>query len=368
MKIIQVVNVRFFNATAWYGLYLSKLLIRAGHDVRILGLEGTESYDKAHSWGLPISPMDLNTQTPWGVLGLYRELATLVDSFSPDIVNCHRGESFVLWGCLRRLKGNFRLVRTRGDQRLPKANIFNQVLHRHMTDAVISTNTQMRDHFRNRFHLGPDRLFQVIGGVDRSGFAFDPEGRTRVRQEFGYDDQDVVIGLLGRFDRVKGQKETIEAVAGARAQTGAKNIKLMLLGFETDTSETQVRQWIKDYGVEDITVVTGKRSDVAACISALDLGVVSSLWSETIARATLEIMACSVPVVGTSVGVMPDLLSPRALVAPGDVPALATCLARGVNDPDFRQTLCKEQAATINGLEGEDFLGQTLDIYKKLLD
>ncbi len=368
MKIIQVVNVRFFNATAWYGLYVSKLLMEAGHDVRILGLGGTESFDKGCSWGLPISPMNLNTQTPWGLITLYRDLGRLIDTFSPDIVNCHRGESFVLWGLLRKLKGTFRLVRTRGDQRLPKANIFNQILHRHVADAVISTNSRMSDHFRTRFHLGPERLFQVIGGVDRSRFRFDAEGRARVRREFGYGEQDMVIGLLGRFDLVKGQKETIEAVAGARSTLGARNIKLMLLGFETDTSEAQVRQWIRDNGIEDITVITGQRSDVAACISALDLGVVSSLWSETIARAALEIMACSIPLVGTTVGVMPDLLTPHALVPPGDVPALAACLTRTVNDPDFRQTLCKEQAATIDNLGGPDFLRQTLDIYKSLLD
>ena len=58
-------------------------------------------------------------------------------------------------------------------------------------------------------------------------------------------------------------------------------------------------------------------------LRALDVGVVASLWSETIARAALEIMACGRPLVSTSVGVMPDLLPASALVAPGDVDALA---------------------------------------------
>jgi glycosyltransferase involved in cell wall biosynthesis len=311
--------------------------------------------------------MDLNTQTPWGVIRLYQGITRLLEDFPADIVNCHRGESFILWGFLRKYRQNFRLVRTRGDQRLPKANIFNRILHRHVADAVISTNTRMTDHFTTRFHLDPKRLFQIIGGVERSRFFFDPKGRAEIRQEFGYTDQDIVIGLLGRFDLVKGQKETIEAVAKARNRVGSKKIKLMLLGFETDTSEAQVRQWVRENRIEDITVITGKRSDIRACISGLDLGVVSSLWSETIARAALEIMACSIPLVGTTVGVMPDLLQPHALVPPGDVPALADCFARSVNDPGFRQTLRKEQAATMNHLSGQDFLNQTLAIYERLL-
>jgi glycosyltransferase involved in cell wall biosynthesis len=369
MKIIQVVNVRFFNATAWYGLYLSKLLLEAGHEVLILGLENTESFEKACSWDLPISPMDLNTQTPQGVIRLYRRLGRVVDTFSPDIVNCHRGESFILWGLLRKHKNTFKLVRTRGDQRLPKANIFNQILHRHVADAVISTNTRMSNHFRSRFHLGPERLFQVLGGVDKTRFTFRPQGRARVRQEFGYDQQDMVIGLLGRFDLVKGQKQTIEAVARARKILGnASPLRLMLLGFETDTSEAQVRQWIRENHMEDITVITGKRSDVADCISALDLGVVSSLWSETIARAALEIMACSIPLVGTTVGVMPDLLQPHAMVPPGDVDSLAACFVRCASEPAFLARLRREQAQTMSHLAGQDFLRQTVTIYQSLLE
>ncbi|PIE68938.1 MAG: glycosyl transferase [Deltaproteobacteria bacterium] len=368
MKIIQVVNVRFFNATAWYALYLSRLLIQAGHEVYVLGLEGTESFAKGRSWGLPMYSLPLNTQTPWGLIRLYRDLNRLITNFKPDIVNCHRGESFILWGLLRRLKGGFKLVRTRGDQRLPKANIFNQVLHRRMTDAVISTNTRMTKHFATSFHLAPDHLFQVIGGVDHSIFHPDPRARAQVRREWGYDDQDMVIGLVGRFDRVKGQKELIEAVARAATLPRSYKVKLMLLGFETDTSEAQVRQWIRDNKMEAITVITGKRADVAACINALDVGVVASLWSETIARAALEIMACAVPLIGTSVGVMPDLLAPHALVPPGDVTALTACLNRCLKEPVFLQTLRMEQASRMKNLSEGSFLSQTLAIYEALVD
>ena len=38
LRVIQVVNVRWFNATAWYGLFLSRLLKDAGHEVLVLGL------------------------------------------------------------------------------------------------------------------------------------------------------------------------------------------------------------------------------------------------------------------------------------------------------------------------------------------
>ena len=44
---IQVVNVRWFNATAWYGLELARLLNAAGHESRVVSLADTETFAKA---------------------------------------------------------------------------------------------------------------------------------------------------------------------------------------------------------------------------------------------------------------------------------------------------------------------------------
>lgn len=53
MRSIQVVNVRWFNATAWYGMYLSRLLLEGGHEVLVLGLPGTLSARKGRNGGCP---------------------------------------------------------------------------------------------------------------------------------------------------------------------------------------------------------------------------------------------------------------------------------------------------------------------------
>ncbi|NJB67471.1 glycosyltransferase involved in cell wall biosynthesis [Desulfobaculum xiamenense] len=362
MRIIQVVNVRWFNATSWYALFLSRLLMDAGHEVLVLALDGTETHAKALAWGLPVRTMPLNTANPLTITRLMRDISRLVDEFRPDVVNCHRGESFVLWGLLRTLSSRFRLVRTRGDQRLPRNNMPNRWLHATCADAVVSTNSVMHRHFLNTFGIPEKRLHLILGGVDRDVFAFTQKGRMTVRDRYGFDNSHHVIGLLGRFDEVKGQRELIEAVAAAR-KAGAQHLRLMLIGFETATSEAEVRGWIGHAEVDDITVITGKCPDVAACISACDVGVVASKWSETIARAALEFMSCGVPLVGTTVGVMPDLLDDEAMFPPADVPALAAMLTRTATDADFLSRIAARQAERIATLSGRDFLERTLAVY-----
>lgn len=344
-------------------MYLSRLLREAGHEVLVLGLPSTLSARKGEEWGLPIRLMHLNTTSPWGIVSLYRELKKLILEFRPDVVNCHRGESFVLWGLLKKELGGFRLIRTRGDQRLPRANFINRWLHHSVADAVITTNSRMTHHFSTLFGLPAVKLHQILGGVDTTVFYPNQEARTRIRTELGYAENDFVIGLLGRFDRVKGQHELIQAVARLHTQ-GLTSVRLLLLGFDSATPESEVRTWVREHGLDHLTIITGKRPDIPACLNALDLGVVASLWSETIARAALEIMGCGVPLIGTDVGVMPDLLSTEALVAPGDVDALADRIAAVLDSRELREHLRRIQAQRMSDLSGQDFLTQTLTVYR----
>ena len=73
---IQVVNVRWFNATAWYGLELARLLNAAGHESRVVALADTETFAKAEEMGLrPLAMPRIRWNSPgssvtWGVLSV----------------------------------------------------------------------------------------------------------------------------------------------------------------------------------------------------------------------------------------------------------------------------------------------------------
>ncbi|MBA4357114.1 MAG: glycosyl transferase [Desulfovibrio sp.] len=368
MVVFQVVNVRWFNATAWYGLYLSRLLQEAGHKVVVLTLDGAESHKKALEWGLDARPVDLNSANPLRLAAALGQLIRLLRAERPQVVNCHRGEGFFLWGLLKALGFAFRLVRTRGDQRPPRADFLNRWLHAHVADAVVVTNSHMARHFLSTMRTPENKVWLIHGGVDRERFRFDAAGRERVRAEFGYGPRETVLALVGRFDRVKGQRETLEAVASLVHKQGYRRLRLMLLGFGSATGQNEVEGWIRELKLERFVRITGQREDVPACLSAADLGMVASLWSETIARAALEIMAAERPLISTHVGVMPDLLPPEALFPPGDVDAMTRLLVRAIDEPSYRQDLLRAQDLTLSQLSGRDFLQRTLTLYEGFLD
>lgn len=366
MKTIQIINVRWFNATAWYGLYLARLLREAGHETLVITEPDTEADAKAKEWGFTPLHFDLNSSNPFKLVRAYVQLYKLIKQFTPDIVNCHRGEGFILWGLLRKSLGSFKLVRTRGDQRLPKNNLPNRWLHTNVADAVVATNSVMANHFISKLHVPEHKLSTILGGVDTEKFVFNHIGRTAFREKLGYDESHFVVSMLGRFDEVKGQKELIEAVGKLYNEKGMKQLRLMLLGFETATSQDEVESWITANNIGEITCITGKVPDVTAAISAMDLGVVASKWSETIARAAFEIMACKRPLISTGVGVMPDFMDEEAMFEAGNVEALADKLERAANDNTYLQRIFDLQQKEIAKLSGQHFLEKTLSLYSNL--
>jgi glycosyltransferase involved in cell wall biosynthesis len=372
MRIIQVVNVRWFNATAWYGFFLARLLRDAGHDVRVLGLSGTESFAKAEEWGLAPTDCPLNSSNPLRVAEAYGKIRRIVCDFSPHIVNCHRGEGFILWSLLKNASSEnpFALIRTRGDQRPPRGGFVNRYLHADAADAVIATSSSIAGNVRSILHVPAANVRTIYGGVDTAKFYPDPEGRVRVRASLGLHDAHTAIGLVGRFDEVKGQKELIASFARMRESLGEKaaGVRLVLAGFATSsTSVEAVKSRAEEAGVAGAVVYPGRCDDVRGLMNALDVGVVASLGSETIARVALEIMACGVPLIGTRVGVMPDLLEDETLVSPGDEKALAEALARFMTDGGYGKALCFRQKERMATLRERDFYEQTMDVYQSVL-
>ncbi|MDR2669377.1 MAG: glycosyltransferase [Desulfovibrio sp.] len=401
LRIVEVVNVRWFNAAAWYGLNLSRLLRRAGHDVLVICPPGTASFAAARDMRLDPLPLDLTSLHPGALARAASRIAALVRDFRPHVVNCHRGENLILWGLMKR-RASYSLIRTRGDQRPPKGGAVNRLLHTRLIDAVTASNSRSAAQCRAVLGVPGDRLHVIPGGVDTARFTFDPAGRDRVRRAFGFTDDDLVVGLLGRFDPIKGHAELLdaaqrivyartggelpssrpltgssgqppEALSAQRtgtpheAEAGHPRLRLLFIGFPAGLSGQDLEQAARARNLEHLTRITGKVADVPAHISALDLGVIASQGSEAIARAALEIMACGVPLVGTDAGVMPDLLSPEAVAPVGDAAALTALLDKALSRPDFRNTLKEQQRQRMESLSDEAFVQQTLEVYRATL-
>lgn len=197
----------------------------------------------------------------------------------------------------------------------------------------VAVSRDIENWLRNVIHVGKRNVQQIYNGVDVDKFS--PKGRSAELQ-FGRPGRDpVVIGTVGRLDRIKNFDLLLHAFAKLAAD-GARfhdTLRMVIVG---DGPELQrLRNLASELGVQDIVLMPGKRTDIANLLRAMHLFVLPSR-NEGISNTILESMSTGLPVIASDVGGNPELISDGengALVPANDVDALAAAIERYLDDP-----------------------------------
>jgi glycosyltransferase involved in cell wall biosynthesis len=171
--------------------------------------------------------------------------------------------------------------------------------------------------------LSGTRQIEVIhNGADPNKFKSVPREEARVRLDLPVDKK--IILFVGNLVPVKG----VEFLLDAASQLPRSDILLCLVG--DGKLKSALLGLANRLGIANICKFVGARphDEIPWWLSAADCLVLSSL-SEGLGTILTEAMLCRLPVIATSVGGIPDIVSPGytgTLVPPKDPVALAKAL------------------------------------------
>jgi glycosyltransferase involved in cell wall biosynthesis len=226
---------------------------------------------------------------------------------------------------------------------------------RQYADAVIAINEDVR-----RCLAGLPHVYVIYNSIDLNEYASNDRG-SMVRARLGISGNTLCVGHTGGIHWAKGIFDFIEAVRllhsyfplvqflitrnspySPKLFHGMSGRLTRLLKLHQDY-ESQARQMVIQYSLQDVVHFVGFFEDLPALYSALDIVVYPSRL-KTIGRPALEAAACGKPVIATSDTGNSDVVVDGVtglLVPPADPPALAAAIKRLLNDPDLRQRLGK---------------------------
>ncbi len=336
MRILEIVDVRWWNATAYYGVELARALRDSGEDVVVAASPGSPPHEAARDLGLPVwTAVRFANANPLATARDFPALLREIRRF--DLVDAHRAEGQLLAAVASALAGGPPVVRTRGDIRPPRRGPLRGLLQRRLTAAHVVPGEFMRAELVRTLGIPASRISVIPAGVDLARYAPGPavgdERRSELRRALGIGEHEPVLGMVARLSPVKGHRIALGAL-GALARAGL-NPHLVVAGQDAELTARELGAAAAAAGVGARVHWLGFREDVRPVLAALDVLVVASLGSEAISRVVLEGMAMARPVVGTRVGVIPELIRDGVtgrLVPPGDAAALATALAPLVRD------------------------------------
>jgi glycosyltransferase involved in cell wall biosynthesis len=338
VKVLLAANVRWWNAEAAYAWEKAMGLRLGGHQVSILGLTGSPLLERASREGFAVYGEDgLNALNPLSWVGTIRRIRGYLRREGFDVIDAHRSEGFVLLAAALRGSGAV-LVRTRGDMRSPRRDPVNRLVHVYACDGLAASGKVVAEGMADAFNLPLSRIEVIYYGVDAVHFS--PDDRVGLRREWGVGSDDFLIGMVGRVDRVKGLGNFLHAAA--LAGHDRPHARFLLAVKEDHPDLPTYRDMIEKLNLEERVTVLGFRKDIVDVYRALDAVVVASLGSEANCRVTLEAMATGKPVIGTTVGVIPEVLQNGVCgytVAPAETGPLVEALEDFLDHPEMAREM-----------------------------
>lgn len=250
------------------------------------------------------------------ILSCMLGLTTLVGPFVgraagvPVVVNNQRNMSYWLRGGVRESVYGF--------------------VSRRVVDAVVVNSTAAAKELTGRFRVPESKIKNIGVGTDLEKIAR-AEPNEALRRELGLGGSKVV-GVVAKLSPVKGHDHFLEAAAFVSRAYG--NVRFLVVGDGPE--RTRLERTAGELGISDKVHFLGVRDDVPAVLKLMDVLVLSSL-SEGSPNVVLEGMASGVPIVGTRVGGVPELVEDGVsglLVDPGDAPGMSNAVLALLTDPD----------------------------------
>lgn len=212
-----------------------------------------------------------------------------------------------------------------------------------LADHVLCVSEAVRQEAEHRLgrdgHLSTDYLgIEPFGGGDR------PTLRRQIRREFGLSDDCPLVGVVGRFQPVKGQHYLLEALPAVRKRLPNTVVWLIgdaIFGEQEQQYKIRLERMVEQHGLGQHVRFMGFRTDARRLMRALDALVISS-EEESFGMAVIEAMEAGIPLVA------PDIGGPREII---DVPRTGLLFTPRRSDDLARQLI---QALTGEG-RGEAF-------------
>lgn len=296
---------------AHYALTLAAQQARRGHRVEFWGRADSPVLVAGQALGLTVRGFHR------GAFGLLTWAAQRrqAAAFSPQVVNAHTGAAHAL--ALSLAAGRLcAVVRTRGDARPARSNPLTRFVASR-TAAFIAANTELAASLKAAFPAA--QVAHVPQGLGGPAHAPPLPGAP-------------VVGMLARFDPVKGHAVLLEAIAQLKVKCPALRVRCAGEGRLLPN----LRRQLEAASLQGVVNICGRVPDVWLFMAACRVAVAPSLGSEAVSRATLEWMASGRAVVASRVGGLPDLIEDGVsglLVKPGNSAALAEALCGLLLDP-----------------------------------
>jgi glycosyltransferase involved in cell wall biosynthesis len=360
LSLFQIDAGREWRGGQRQSFLLAKELRTSGWPFTFVVQPGSPLHEKAEAEGLPVLPLRIRSEIH---LGAAFRLARAMRREGCLLAHFHDAHAVSVGGmACDRAKVPIRVISRRVDFPL-KRNFFSRRKYTRNVDAIIAISEGVKD-VLIKGGIAPDVIEIVPSGIDFAPFE-KVDGCDFLRKEFGFADDDFLVGIVAALEDHKGHRYLLEAAQILKDR--APKVKIVIVG--KGSLEMDLDQQARALGVTGLVFFLGFRDDVPRILASLDLFVLSS-HLEGLGTSIMDAMASRLPVVATQAGGIPEVViheETGLLVPPRDPAALAQAILEIYQDRGLARRLGERGYEVVHEkFSAEAMARRIIAVYEKL--
>lgn len=320
--------------------YESDLLAGRGSEVT-----GFSDRLKQHTRVLPELVRDPH---PWYDLVALAKMVRIIRKGKYDIVHTHTAKAGFLGRLASRIAGVPHVVHTlhgvtfhdHVSAPVRRIYVWMERLAARYCDVMITVGEDVKRKYLAESIGSSEQYVTIASGMDTQSFEdayADPtRARDAVRAEFGFTDDEIVLGMVSRLEPRKGYCYLFEAMR--QLAPDFPHLRLLVVGEGAQHQELEAD--VARLGLSERVVFAGYRDDIARAISAFDVATLTSLW-EGLPRVLVQYSLLEKPIVTFEVEGSREIVDDGVngyVVALKDTAALVDRLRRVIANAELRQS------------------------------
>ena len=297
MKVLYSCLSKSWGGMEMFTLSAIKQLQKRQIHVELICVSESRIHIEANNIGMIIHPVKASGYFhPYTIL----KLASIIYRGEYDLIHTQASKDlWLLVPALKLLRSKIPLILTKHvGSGIVKKDKFHKWIYKRLTLALAISRV-IKKNLLETCPLPETKVKLMHDGIDTEIFDPDKVSGNKVREEFGIEEDDIVIGMLARFSPGKGHEEFL--AAAEKLNLKYKNLKYLIVG-EASRGENHyadsIKQLAESYSLSN-AIFTGYRSDTPQVIAAMDIFVFPS-HSEAFGIALAEAMAMAKPSVCSS--------------------------------------------------------------------
>lgn len=342
LKILQTCFSQSWGGLEIQALEVSKQLVGRGHHVWLACQDASRLHQEATAQKIVVLPLRIRGHLSPSIVWKLR--AFLIEQ-QPDIVHCQlsRDIATVVPAVTLSSRHPPIVLSKRVGSFITKKDPLHRFTYRRLS-RVLAISSVIQKNVIETTPVPPERVITLHDAVDTRVFSPQRVDRQNVRREFGYGDDTVLIGFVGRFSPGKGHEELLAAADGIRKKR--LDVRFLVAGeasYGERAYEQHIRSTAHALGLDSIMTFAGFRRDVPALMAAFDILAFPS-HAESFGVVLIEAMAMERAVVSTNCDGVLDIVVDGVTglyVHPRNPDELANALLRLIDDPALRTSMGK---------------------------